>query len=275
MNYRSIDIGTRETRRANLGAPPEQGWLPLPALVIDDDFQRPLGRGNWSAIEKIAAAFKWEHFTPVVVAPVGDGKYSIIDGQHRCHAAALLGITDVPVMITYLTEAQQAAAFGAINGQVTAVTPVNIYRAAFVAREAWAIACDQVVKDAGCRLMQSHQSAAEKMPGQISSIALIRKHVAADRGAMVTAGLTALWASPSAAEKRTWSNSILSPWLYVLQENPRALRRDLPAFIAAHDPLRTAGLVNEMRSKPEYAAKSTVFLMQGVLKAQLNRWMGG
>lgn len=273
MTYRNIDITNRAGRRADLGDAPQQMWLPLSDLVIDDDFQRPLGRANWTAIEKIAAAFAWAHFTPVIVAPVGDGKFSIIDGQHRCHAAALVGVKTVPAMVVHLTEAQQAAAFGAINGQITAVSPLNIFRAALVAREAWAIACDQVVADAGCRLMRSHVSALTRKPGQIISISLVRKHVAANRGAMVTAALKALWAAPSASEVRTWSNSTLAPWLLVLQENPRALRRDLAAFIAAHDPLETENRVDVLRTKPEYRSKSRHMLLQSVMAAQLTKWM--
>jgi hypothetical protein len=275
MSYRKLDIGDRAVRRADLGPLPKLEWLPLSELVIDDDFQRPLGRGNWSAIDKIAASFSWSHFTPVIVSRIASGKYSVIDGQHRCHAAKIVGVHDVPVMMVDLTEAQQAAAFGAINGQVTAISPAQLFRAALAARETWAIACDQIVRDADCTLMQYAASAETKKAGQLFTINLVRKHVAADRGALVTAALKALWSAPSADEPRLWSMSIMNPWMSVLQTQPRALRRDLGAFIAGHDPLKTERGVDVMRTKPEYRGISRTVLMQSLLAAQLTKWMLG
>jgi hypothetical protein len=273
MNYRPIDIADRKVTPRDAGAKPELLWLPLDALVIDNDFQRPLGRTNWISIHKIAEAFSWSKFTPVVVAPIGDGRFSIIDGQHRCHGAKLAGISYVPCMCVDLTVPEQAAAFGAINGQVTAISTYNIYAAALVARAPWAIACEQVVADAGARLMKGKGSQAAKKAGDIYTISLIRKHVEAGRGAVVTTALKALWSAPSCADARVWSNTILAPWLSVLQNNPRAQKRDLSGFMAANDPLLIERNVDRMRATDAYRNVSRVKLMQSTWAALLNKWL--
>lgn len=273
MNYRPIAIDDLKVTPRNAGPRPELQWLPLDQLVIDNDFQRPLGRTNWISIHKIAEAFNWSKFTPVVVAPVGDGRFSIIDGQHRCHAAKLSGIPAVPCMIAQLTVPEQAAAFAAINGQVTAITSFNIYRAALVARAPWAIACDQVVADAGARLMKSKASHAAKKAGDIYTITLIRKHVDAGRGAMVTTALKAVWSAPSSGEARTWSYPILSAWFSVLQNNPRAQVRDLSSFMIANDPLDIERRVDKLRATDQYRGQTRIKLMQSVWTALLNKWL--
>lgn len=273
MTYRPIDTADRVVKPRNAGPKPDLMWLPLTKLVIDGDFQRPLARANWSAIQKIADAFSWSNFTPVVVAPVGDGRFSVIDGQHRCHAARLIGAADVPCMIVQLSVSEQAAAFATINGQVTAITPHNIFRAALVARAPWAIACQQVVADANAKLMTSNKSSKEKKPGEVYCVSLIRKHVEAGRGGVVTTVLKALWAAPSSTETAIWSNTTLAPLLAVMQTNPRAHRYDLAPFIAANDPLLIQRKVDRMMASDQYRGKSRVMLMQGVWTALLNKWL--
>lgn len=271
--YRSIDIADRTTIRRDPGLKPDMAWIDLDQLVIDGDFQRPLAKANWTAIAKIAAAFSWAHFTPVIVAPVGDGRFSVIDGQHRCHAARLCKISAVPCMIVDLTVAQQAAAFTAINAQVTAVSGFHIYRAGLVAREPWAIACEQVCKDADARLMTYHASAAAKKGGELYCVTLIRRHVEAGRGGLVTHGLRAIWSSASAQDHRIWSEGILAPWLITLQMQPRAQQRDLGPFLAQHDLLRIERKVKQMLALDKYSRTSKRVLMQSTIGALLKTWL--
>jgi hypothetical protein len=57
-------------------------------LRIDPRYQREIGRRGADNIVAIVPAFKWAKFTPVVVAPIGEGLFAIIDGQHRTTAAS-------------------------------------------------------------------------------------------------------------------------------------------------------------------------------------------
>ena len=128
-------------------------WLPIRKLVVDDRYQRPLTGTSWAAIRKIAGAFHWSRFAPVLVAPVEGGLYAIIDGQHRTHAAALCGFTSVPAMAVHMTAREQASAFTWVNGQVLRINQHQVYRAALAAGEDWALRCRDAVEAAGCRLM--------------------------------------------------------------------------------------------------------------------------
>ncbi|MEA2772249.1 MAG: hypothetical protein QOD93_5211 [Acetobacteraceae bacterium] len=74
-------------------------------------------------IARIAEYFEWSKFSPVIVAPVEGGLFSIIDGQHRATAAALRGVPEVPCEIVHIDRTRQAEAFAAINDNTTKVPP--------------------------------------------------------------------------------------------------------------------------------------------------------
>ncbi len=210
---REISIeGKRNTQISDPGPAPMLQWINIGDLVIDDDYQRDLKRGNWTAIRRIADAFTWSRFSPVFVAPVEGGKFAIIDGQHRVHAAALCGIDRVPCQVVQMDKREQAASFAAVNGMVTAVTIWQLYKAALAAGEQWAIDCYKVCDDAGAKLSTYNKSSDEKKPGEIFAIGLIRKHVDAGHGAMLTLALTALARSECGGLPEAWSGSIPKPF---------------------------------------------------------------
>ena len=67
MNLRPIDIDGRPILAASPGPAPMLQWVRVDQLVIDDAYQRPLGRANWTAIQKIAANFAWSRFHPLLI----------------------------------------------------------------------------------------------------------------------------------------------------------------------------------------------------------------
>lgn len=72
MTLRPVDVSDRDpVSRARVGQRPALTWLAIGDLLIDDDYQRPLGPKNWSAIQRIARAFDWAMFTPIIAAPLG------------------------------------------------------------------------------------------------------------------------------------------------------------------------------------------------------------
>src|SRR4051812_451900 len=78
------------------GKAPKLDWIAISALVIDRQYQREITKLGRKNIRHIAENFHWSMFTTVMVAPIGGGKYAIVDGQHRTTAAALVGIEKVP-----------------------------------------------------------------------------------------------------------------------------------------------------------------------------------
>lgn len=233
--FRPIDIPEAPAHALCDQAAPMFQWVALADLVLDARYQRDITGAGRRNIARIAREFRWSRFSPLLVAPVEGGKFAVIDGQHRAHAAALCGIDQVPVMAVLMDLREQAQAFRAINGNVTKVSAQEIFKAALASGEAWAVECDRVVSAAGCRLMQSNVSADQRKPGQITAVGLVRKHVDAGTGNVVTAGLRALRESGDGDHEGLYLGAILRPWFEAIATSTRYLRADLVAFVNRHD----------------------------------------
>jgi hypothetical protein len=273
MSYRKIDIGDRKIAGARALARPEVTWLPIAKLVIDEDYQRPLAKGNWTRIGKIAASFTWSHFTPLLVAPIEDGWWSIIDGQHRTHAALIAGQTEVPAMIVEMSVAEQAAAFSQVNGQVTAVSVSHLYKAGVVAGEPWALAATKAVEDAGAQLMTYNPSGAAKRARQVWCVGLIRDEIRKGRASLITLALSAIRRSEMGGDAGMWDFTVLRGWLGALHEVPRAQRRDLAAFLSLHDLRDLRRKVDILRARPDFAGRGPAGLFKDSIVALLGKWV--
>ncbi|MDI3335884.1 ParB/Srx family N-terminal domain-containing protein [Defluviimonas aestuarii] len=273
-DLRSIDVDHRRylpPEDVRAGAVPELRWLDIDTLRVDDSFQRPLGKSNWAAIDKIAKGFNWSMFTPVVVAPIVGGLYSLIDGQHRTHAAKIAGFTQVPAMIVMTAEAGQAAAFAAINGSVIRMTAPNIYKAALAANVDWAVRSRDAVEAAGCRLLTYNPSRTTLRVGSLNCIMEIRRHVEAGRSAMITAALDAVRSQPGVTVNH-FAVRVLVPWFYALIEvGPGTLDADLRTFCAAHDLLKILDAMTVVAKRPDYVGKSPRELAKATLVTLLRR----
>ncbi|WP_288430231.1 ParB N-terminal domain-containing protein [uncultured Agrobacterium sp.] len=214
------------------GSAPILQWLDIASLVVDESYQRDLKPQNWKAIRKIAANFKWSMFSPVFVSPVEGGKYAIIDGQHRSHAAAICGFEQVPCQIVPMAQHEQAAAFAAVNGVVTAVTYHQLLKAALAAGEQWAVNAKEIANAGGCRLMTHNGSSLTKKPGEIFGVKGFLAVVNARPRGPLIAALKMLMATEGYNDNREiWENGVLMPLLMALTERPAALAN--PAFSGA------------------------------------------
>lgn len=209
------------------GPAPILQWIEIKDLVIDDSYQRPLERKNWSAIRMIAKDFSWSKFSPVFIAPVEGGKFAIIDGQHRTHAAAACGFEQVPCQIVQMTHAEQAAAFAAVNGNVTQVTPFQVYKAALAAGEEWATHARDIAEKGNCRLMTRNSSAAHKKPGEIYGIKMFRSILERYDDDDVAAALSTLMRADGFCEiQEFWTATFLRALLESLCQRREAMSRD-------------------------------------------------
>jgi hypothetical protein len=208
------------------GPAPMLQWLDISDLVIDDRYQRELKTGNWRAIRNIADRFQWSRFSPVFVAPVEGGKYAIIDGQHRTHAAALCGIEKVPCQVVHMTLEEQAESFAAVNGTVTKVTVWQIFRAASAAREPWAVRLQEIAAAAGCRVMVSNSSAKGKNPGEIYGVTRFRSLCDQFEADTVTSALALLMSCDGWNETpELWDTGVVAPVVTALCKRPSAMRQ--------------------------------------------------
>lgn len=227
----------RQMDTDDFGPAPMLQWIPIANLVVDDSYQRDLKPGNWKAIMFIAEHFRWSRFSPVLVAPVEGGRFAVIDGQHRAHAALLCGVEELPCQVVQMDVREQAASFAAVNGAVTQVTLWNIYKAALAAGETWALACQRACADAGCVLMDHNASTANKRPGEIYAIQLIRKPVEAGHAASVTQALAGVRRSEFGESTEAYGNEILKPLIAAVCDRPWLAERqiDLAPFMDEFD----------------------------------------
>src|SRR6202162_405326 len=150
-------------------------WLKIADLVIDTAYQRPIvGKGHQN-VDRIARAFSWSCFAPVVVSPVEGGKFAIIDGQHRTTSAAIVGYETVPCQIVIAAREEQAAAFKAINGTTTPISQMALHAAALVAIEPWAVQIAHVCACAEVELLRYPVPADKQTSGQTMAVGAIAR----------------------------------------------------------------------------------------------------
>lgn len=248
-----------ETSPPLADAAPELAYVPIAALRFDDRYQRPLGPGNWAAIRKIAGAFTWAHFSPLLVAPLPGGLYAVVDGQHRAHAAALRRIEAVPAMIVPMDLAQQARAFQWVNGQVVKVSPLQVYRAALTSGEGWARRIEGAVSAAGCRMMTTNYSTNHKKPGMVFCIGLIRRLCDQGHAEGLTQALRALRSYDTKGRVALYSDYVLTPWLTAAARHPARAKADLVQILRDNDPFRVIEGAQRLREKGEGITPTTAF----------------
>lgn len=156
--------------------------LPITSLFIDGTYQRAVTLNSVRNIKRICKAFDWAKFLPVIVAQDGD-RYCIVDGQHRTTAAATIGIESVPCYVLSCTTAEAAAAFAAINGNVTPVQPIDLWFAEIAAKEPGCIALQRVLDAAGVKITRKKDGYGV---GETRSIGVLRRALDFYGGAILT-----------------------------------------------------------------------------------------
>lgn len=160
--------------KSNVGERPELQWLKIAKLRIDPRYQREIGRRGADNIVAIVPQFKWAKFTPVVVAPIGEGLFAIIDGQHRTTAAAARGFEAVPCVIIQVDQADQADAFVAINANVTAMSPLQLHAARLAAGSKAAADLTEACDEAGVTICRYPVPANKMRPGETLAVAMLQ-----------------------------------------------------------------------------------------------------
>ncbi|WP_068112689.1 ParB/RepB/Spo0J family partition protein [Tropicimonas marinistellae] len=88
--------------------------LPVDRLRIDPSYLRRVTKRGCREIGRIVRSFAWPRFGAISVARMGED-FAIIDGQHRAIAAHILGISEVPAVISEGDTQAQTGDFIDIN----------------------------------------------------------------------------------------------------------------------------------------------------------------
>lgn len=140
------------TPSAELGPRPTMKWLDLELLIVDPRYQRDTSsRRSQKSIERIVEGFTWRRFQPITVAPVADGKFAILDGQHRVIAARMHpAVSQVPCYIVEAPELRaQADTFVAVNADRVSVNQFHMHHAKVAANDPDALHLAEVCRKAG------------------------------------------------------------------------------------------------------------------------------
>lgn len=148
---------TKPLRPRPIPPPPKISWLPLSALVIDESYQRALSHRSIQLVRRLVETWDWNCFKPLSVAPVEDGQYEVVDGQHTAIAAATHGAIDMLpcLVLDATTRAERSKAFVGINRDRIALTAFALYRARLIAGEAQAVAVDAALTASGASLREA------------------------------------------------------------------------------------------------------------------------
>lgn len=160
---------------ADIGPRPELAWLPVDALISDPSYQRTADTlRSGRLIREIAESFNWRRFKAPTVAPAGEGRYAIIDGQHTVAAARLHGgIAELPCLIVEGDAAQQADGFVHCNANRLAVNAFQLFHARLAAGEPDALQVKHICDAANVEIPRYPIPATSMKPRQTLAVQAI------------------------------------------------------------------------------------------------------
>jgi hypothetical protein len=150
-------------------------WVSVDKLVVDDTYQREIGRRGRQNVQQIAENFDWSKFAPVIVAPVEGGLYAIVDGQHRTTAAMLRGIEQVPCQIVQADRAKQAAAYAAVNGNITNTTAQQLFYAKLAAGDSNAEQLAEVCAAGNVHILRRYIVSSKMAVGETQAVGALAR----------------------------------------------------------------------------------------------------
>ena len=165
--------GFRKPDQTDPGPAPSLQWIAIADLVVDEAYQRPIIGAGKTNVNRIASAFSWSKFAPVIVSPVEGGRYAVIDGQHRTTAAAVVGVKHVPCQVILADKEGQAAAFRAINGAVTRMSTLTIWKASLAAGDEQCLRIDAAARAAGVTVLGYPVARDQQKPGMTMAVKAI------------------------------------------------------------------------------------------------------
>ena len=163
-------------------------WVPIAKLLIDTRYQRDMTAAGMAHVERIAEKFDWRKFTPLIVSPVDGENFAVIDGQHRATAAKARGFTTCPaICMPFESFREAASSFAAINGNVTPISALHVFKAARAAGENWATEMQAVADEAGVVVLTYPKEKKTIAANETMAISSLKDLITKDREKAVVA----------------------------------------------------------------------------------------
>lgn len=149
-----ISTPVSDSPALDLGQVPELRWVPPTSLLVDENYQRDLGKRSWNLIRAMIEKFAWRKYKPPIVVEVNNGLHCV-DGQHTAIAAASLSLDLIPVFVVGGTTLNERAdSFVAHNRDRIVMSALDVYRAKIASGDPDAIDTQEVCRLAGVRIRQ-------------------------------------------------------------------------------------------------------------------------
>jgi hypothetical protein len=231
-----------EINRA-IGARPTLEWVNVELVDVDNNYQRPLKQ---HLVDKILRKFEWKKFGAVCLVRKGDGRFNVIEGQHRCKAAQLHPDVDqVPACITDAVGTESDAdSFLAINRDRMAVTSIEQFWAGITAGNAADIAVQKVLNAAGCDVVPEQGYYKPHLTNSVFAVrrCLERYGEAATRRALQV--LRQAWPN----DDKALNGSMIQALARIVRANEKAVTDlDLAAAIRPQTRKQLAGMADGLR----------------------------
>ena len=167
--------GFEKPKFVSAGARPILEWLRIADLVVGGITERPIVGKARRRVNRIANGFSWSCFAPVVVAPVAEGRFIIIDGLHRTTAAALVGFDCVPCQIVQANEDERLAAFNSLNRSTGPHSQMALHAAAVGAGDDFASHLANLCARAEVELLQYPVPVERQSAGQTMAVGAVAR----------------------------------------------------------------------------------------------------
>lgn len=164
------------------GKVPELAWIPVARCDVDRRYQRSMdGKRSQALIERLVDKWHWARCGCLLATRAPNDRFWLQDGQHRSAAAARLGITHLPALVSDdMSVEDQAAAFVGANLDRVALNQFALHHARTIAGDADALAIAEACREAGIRIPRYQPKPKEMKPGDTLAIgtiaALFKKH---------------------------------------------------------------------------------------------------
>lgn len=159
-----------------LGKRPELRWVAPTSLLVDESYQRDLGKRSMNLIKALVDNFAWRKMKPPIVVEV-EGGLHCVDGQHTAIAAATRNIPEIPVFVVDGGSLQERAdSFVAHNKDRIVMSTLDVYRARIAAGDPVAVETSRICQEVGIRIRQTNQFGVIKI-GDTNSVGTVQRLV--------------------------------------------------------------------------------------------------
>jgi len=222
----------------DIGDRPALEWVPVDSIDVDSNYQREI---KPRLVEKILTKFSWRKFGAIVLARQQNGRFTVVEGQHRWKAASHHpDIDEVPaVIVEHDDRASEADSFLAINRDRMAVTSVEQYWAALTAGDDEAIALSKVLASAGCDVVPAQGHYRPNLTNSIGALSRSLKRYGAGATRRALLVIRAAWPDDAKALRGT----LITALARIIRANEKtisdpdlvaAIKRESFAKLTAH-----------------------------------------